>query len=150
MAYVCLDIEDSTTAATLEDWLRADGHTIANTGAQAVITSDALAAISYAQDTPTLITAAASQLRSAIAAMRQGVYGYIFLPLQPGEPELMVRRATGEAAPGSALRPRTLADVEREHIIDVLRYCEGKRSDAARLLGIGRNTLWRKLRQYDP
>lgn len=149
MATVCLDIEDSTTAATLEAWLRADGHSIADAGAQVVITNDALAAISYAQDSPTLVTASAGQLRSAIAAMRQGVHGYIFVPLQPGEPEVMVRRAAGECPQAAGIRPRTLAQAEREHIEEVLRFCGGKRADAARILGIGRNTLWRKLKQYE-
>jgi two-component system response regulator HydG len=44
--------------------------------------------------------------------------------------------------------PRTLADVEREHVLNVLDACGGIQSDAARVLGIGRNTLWRKLRSY--
>jgi len=43
---------------------------------------------------------------------------------------------------------RTLADVEREHVLRVLDACGGSPSDAARILGIGRNTLWRRLRGY--
>jgi DNA-binding NtrC family response regulator len=43
---------------------------------------------------------------------------------------------------------RSLADVEQEHILAVLRACQGIQADAARVLGIGRNTLWRKLRTY--
>lgn len=39
----------------------------------------------------------------------------------------------------------TLANVEREHILRVLDACNGSQSEAARTLGIGRNTLWRKL-----
>ncbi len=39
-----------------------------------------------------------------------------------------------------------LRDMEREHVLRVLRECEGNRSAAARLLGIDRKTLWRKLR----
>ncbi|NMC69243.1 MAG: sigma-54-dependent Fis family transcriptional regulator [Myxococcales bacterium] len=42
--------------------------------------------------------------------------------------------------------PRRLEDVEREHIDRVLRECGGNRSAAARVLGIHRKTLWRKLR----
>jgi two-component system response regulator HydG len=41
---------------------------------------------------------------------------------------------------------RTLAEVEREHVLRVLDACGGSQSDAARVLGIARNTLWRKLR----
>jgi transcriptional regulator of acetoin/glycerol metabolism len=35
---------------------------------------------------------------------------------------------------------------EREHIISVLRLTEGKRVQAARILGISRKTLWKKLK----
>ena len=41
---------------------------------------------------------------------------------------------------------RTLAEVEREHVTAVLADCEGNQSEAARRLGISRNTLVRKLR----
>lgn len=44
---------------------------------------------------------------------------------------------------------RTLAEVEREHILHVLDSCNGSQSEAARALGIARNTLWRKLRAYE-
>ncbi|HET6437412.1 MAG TPA: sigma-54 dependent transcriptional regulator [Anaeromyxobacter sp.] len=43
---------------------------------------------------------------------------------------------------------RTLAHVEQEHVLAVLRACLGVQADAARILGIGRVTLWRKLRAY--
>ncbi len=43
---------------------------------------------------------------------------------------------------------RSLAEVEREHVLRVLDACGGSQADAARVLGIGRNTLWRKLRDY--
>jgi len=47
--------------------------------------------------------------------------------------------------PGEALR--TLEEVEQEHILRVLDACDGSQSEAARVLGIARNTLWRKLRK---
>ncbi|MEM7678024.1 MAG: sigma-54-dependent Fis family transcriptional regulator [Myxococcota bacterium] len=42
----------------------------------------------------------------------------------------------------------TLAEVERRHILAVLERVGGHRSQAAQRLGIGRNTLTRKLKQY--
>ena len=51
------------------------------------------------------------------------------------------------AAP-AATSLRSLVDVERDHIIAVLGACGGSQADAARILGIARNTLWRKLRKY--
>ncbi|MFZ5482501.1 MAG: sigma 54-interacting transcriptional regulator [Myxococcota bacterium] len=48
-------------------------------------------------------------------------------------------------APPTA-RGRTLREVERAYVAEVLASCGGNRSEAARVLGIGRNTLARKLR----
>ncbi|MDO9015813.1 MAG: sigma-54 dependent transcriptional regulator [Deltaproteobacteria bacterium] len=48
-------------------------------------------------------------------------------------------------APGTEAH-KTLAEVEREHILRVLDACGGSQSEAARVLGVARNTLWRKLR----
>lgn len=47
-----------------------------------------------------------------------------------------------------ALDLRSLAEVERDHILRVLDACHGSQTEAAKILGIGRNTLWRKLRGY--
>lgn len=44
---------------------------------------------------------------------------------------------------------RTLESVERSHILDVLAEVGGNRAMAARLLGIDRVSLWRKLRRYE-
>jgi Nif-specific regulatory protein len=55
--------------------------------------------------------------------------------------------AEGGAA-GPSWRPRPLEEVERAHILRTLEAAEGNRSRAAELLGIGRNTLVRKLKQY--
>jgi two-component system, NtrC family, response regulator HydG len=54
------------------------------------------------------------------------------------------------SAPGAAKEegPLALAEVERLHILRVLEKMGGNRKETARALGIGANTLWRKLRQY--
>ena len=41
-----------------------------------------------------------------------------------------------------------LADVERRAILNAVRYTKGDRTVAAALLGIGRTTLYRKLKEY--
>ncbi|MHB8416683.1 MAG: sigma-54 interaction domain-containing protein [Myxococcales bacterium] len=41
---------------------------------------------------------------------------------------------------------RSLAEVEREHVLRVLEACGGRQGEAARILGVGRTTLWRKIR----
>ena len=59
----------------------------------------------------------------------------------PHLPEDLVRP---RPAP-TATKLGTLAEVEREHVLRALEACGGRQTDAARLLGIGRTTLWRKL-----
>ncbi|URK19654.1 sigma-54 dependent transcriptional regulator [Thalassospira sp. GO-4] len=58
---------------------------------------------------------------------------------------------TGNGNDGSitaALVGRTVADVERDLIIDTLKHCFGNRTHAANILGISIRTLRNKLRQY--
>ncbi|MGZ3429632.1 MAG: sigma-54-dependent Fis family transcriptional regulator, partial [Polyangia bacterium] len=54
----------------------------------------------------------------------------------------------GAAGEGGAFRARPLAEVEREHILKTMASVGDNRSRAAELLGIGRNTLLRKLKDY--
>ena len=65
-------------------------------------------------------------------------------------PEELSRKppeTVGSAAPPSDVSTfRSLAEVEREHILRVLDACGGSQAEAARVLGVARNTLWRKLR----
>jgi DNA-binding NtrC family response regulator len=44
--------------------------------------------------------------------------------------------------------PKTLAEMERGHILDVLKLCDGNRVQAAKMLGIDRVSLWRKMKSY--
>jgi DNA-binding NtrC family response regulator len=46
------------------------------------------------------------------------------------------------------LRRRSLADIEREYLLLALKFTEGKKKEAAELLGIDRKTLYRKLEEY--
>jgi transcriptional regulator with PAS, ATPase and Fis domain len=43
---------------------------------------------------------------------------------------------------------RTLADVERNHVLRILNETGGNRSKTAEILGIGNTTLWRKLKKW--
>lgn len=60
-------------------------------------------------------------------------------------PPEIVRRGAPPLLDGPVER---LADVERRHILLALERCGGNRTKAAKALGIGANTLWRKLRAY--
>src|SRR4029077_14653857 len=65
----------------------------------------------------------------------------------PGE--LLGRRITGDAGalPGEAIGLPTLAQIEADHIGEVLRRTAGNKSRAARILGISRQGLIEKLRR---
>jgi DNA-binding NtrC family response regulator len=90
-----------------------------------------------AYDWPGNVRELGNAVRHAAALARGRTIGPEHLPDEVRSPPR--RRAAAE---------RTLAEVEREHVLRVLERCGGSQAEAARVLGIGRNTLWRKLRSY--
>jgi two-component system response regulator HydG len=84
-------------------------------------------------------------IEHAVALARGRVVEREDLPhLQP-----RVQANVGAAASERASTPeRTLAQVEREHILAVLEASGGNKAEAARRLGIGTATLFRRLKQY--
>ncbi len=65
--------------------------------------------------------------------------------IQPAD--LPAELQTGGGSP-SALPAGSLEDMERQHIISVLRQVNGHRGKAATLLGIDPKTLYRKIHGY--
>ena len=65
--------------------------------------------------------------------------------IDPGDLPPEITRPTRE---NTNTAPMTLDELEREHILKRLDECGGNRSEAARQLGISRNTLARKLKSY--
>lgn len=53
-----------------------------------------------------------------------------------------------EATIVNNFEPKTLKELEKEHIINVLNKVNGEHEKACEVLGIGRTTLWRKLKEY--
>jgi transcriptional regulator of acetoin/glycerol metabolism len=51
-------------------------------------------------------------------------------------------------APAATREPGTLEEMERRHIAEVLTHTGGNVSQAARVLGIDRVTLYNKMRKY--
>jgi transcriptional regulator of acetoin/glycerol metabolism len=60
-------------------------------------------------------------------------------------PQRILRNAGNKPGSGNGLC--TLAEMEARHIRRVLEHARGNRSEAARILGIDRATLWRKLKR---
>jgi DNA-binding NtrC family response regulator len=54
----------------------------------------------------------------------------------------------GQEPEAGTLGVMTLADLERQAILDAIRKLRGDKLQAARLLGIGKTTLYRKLKEY--
>ena len=76
------------------------------------------------------------------------------MPSQMQEHRLQMRRgpeprATDTAAGrGAASEVRSIAEMERDAILDALHKLNGDKLSAAKLLGIGKTTLYRKLKEY--
>jgi DNA-binding NtrC family response regulator len=73
--------------------------------------------------------------------------------VQPSDLPVEVRESTALAAPGGPVQTvagetRTMADIERQAILETLSRTGGHRARAADILGIGLRTLQRKLKDY--
>ncbi len=74
------------------------------------------------------------------------------LPTQLQNQELEARRSAGLVAEagedGAGPKLMTLAEMEKQAILSAIRTLNGDKLQAARLLGIGKTTLYRKLKEY--
>lgn len=60
---------------------------------------------------------------------------------------LLVGAVPDNAAPED--EPLRVDEAEREHILRILGSCDGRKQEAARILGINKTTLWRKMKRYN-
>jgi DNA-binding NtrC family response regulator len=72
----------------------------------------------------------------------------ILLTGAPGAPGTSEAQGGADARAATGLVGRTVADVERDLIIDTLKHTLGNRTHAANILGISIRTLRNKLKQY--
>ena len=148
MARIQFHIEAPALRITIKAILTSAGHEEVQTRPEVIIADSAQRALTYIAECPVLVLAAAAEIPEAVRAMEQGVYGYIFLPLQPGEAELMVRRALAQSSGIRFEDPvMSMEEAETQHIRNTMRQCHNNQAETARRLGIGRNTLWRKLKR---
>lgn len=151
MVSVALHIQDLVTRMTAKAMLEAAGHPISTGDAAVIIVDNPRDAVQFVPSGRVLLLTTAAEAAAAVVAMQQGVFGYVLLPFVPGELVLMVQRAAqpaGGTSPAEpAAEPLTLEARELQHIQETLRRCRHNQAEAARQLGIGRNTLWRKLKR---
>ncbi|NIP69585.1 MAG: response regulator [Planctomycetales bacterium] len=95
------------------------------------------------------------QLRNVIESMvvvdHDGVLGLDDLPEELAENFTDLREASGEASSGSSfsgLLGKPLVDVEKLFISETLNLVGGNREEAAKILGIGQRTLYRKIKEF--
>lgn len=110
--------------------------------------------------TPVIIMTGFGSLESAKRAIHLGVVEFLTKPCHLGEIEQALERArrvlveqvaaAAEPVAASAQHPgpRTLAEMERDAILQALARQRGNRSAAAAELGISRRTLYNKLIEY--
>jgi two-component system response regulator RegA len=86
-------------------------------------------------------------IATAVQSVRLGATSYLTKPVDADQILTAFDTAAGGVtAPGGSVQP--LARVEWEHIQRVLADCDGNVSQAARLLGLHRRSLQRKLAKY--
>jgi two-component system, response regulator RegA len=86
---------------------------------------------------------------TAVEALRRGATNYLTKPADADEILAAFARSSDEpAAPTPPLHAMSLDRVEWEHISRVLLECGGNVSEAARLLGLHRRSLQRKLAKF--
>ena len=85
---------------------------------------------------------------TAVEAVRRGALHYLTKPADADEILAAFDRGSATSDPVVPLQPMSLDRVEWEHINRVLVDCGGNISEAARVLGIHRRSLQRKLAKY--
>jgi len=64
-------------------------------------------------------------------------------------PEDVSRESSVEVLGAAKNKKLSLAEIEKEYILQMLEECTGNRKKTAELLGITKATLWRKLKEYN-
>jgi two-component system response regulator RegA len=97
-----------------------------------------------------LVLSGYGSIATAVDAVKRGAAHYVTKPADVDDLLAAFGRPEAPSPPGDAAAPvvPSLARVEWEHIHRVLADCDGNISQAARLLGIHRRSLQRKLAKY--
>jgi two-component system response regulator HydG len=123
-----------------------------NSGAKYVLSDDALRTMSeYAW--PGNVRELENSIERACALCSGPVLRLGDLPTQLQDFHLhayrtVLAREDAKAAAPQSTNVTALADLERQAILDTLRQLKGDKLTTARLLGIGKTTLYRKLKEY--
>ena len=89
-------------------------------------------------------------ISTAMEAVRLGAKDYLIKPTDVDQILAILQREEDVVADDATFESPTLERVEWEHIQRVLLDCGGNISEAARVLGLHRRSLQRKLQKYPP
>ena len=87
-------------------------------------------------------------VRELINAVRHGAVLSAGKDVAPEHLPEELGHAPGSRPPRPSDPPRPLAEVEKAHILSVMDHVDGEVREAARILGLSRTTVWRKLSSY--
>lgn len=112
---------------------------------------DLLVALSQsAPRVPVVALATFPSVKTAVKALRMGATDFIGKPLSPEQLEAVLRGGEDGGADADEGGPPSLGRVESDYIAAILAYTDHNISLSARILGIQRRTLQRKLKKYPP
>jgi DNA-binding NtrC family response regulator len=110
----------------------------------------------HAADLPSALQNFVAQRKSQYLVTAAGAHGFETVTSPAKDDSLPAPRPpqSAAAASGYSSAPVSspvipLTELERRAIMHALDYTKGDRAVAAHLLGIGRTTLYRKLKEYD-
>ncbi|MFI4873763.1 MAG: response regulator transcription factor, partial [Blastopirellula sp. JB062] len=103
-------------------------------------------------ETKAVLLTGYGSISNAVEAIRLGAVNYVTKPADADEILAAFDQKPPEDPSANQIdyQPQSLAEAEWEHIHRVLDDCGGNLSEAARLLGIPRRTLQRKLKKLAP
>ena len=146
------DVREAASGEAAVELARSDPpeHALVDLRMSGISGLDVVAALKES-DPSTLIVVLTGygSIATALEAVRLGATHYLTKPADADEILAAFARGGGGAPPvADDAPPASLARVEWEHINRVLADCGGNVSQAARLLGLHRRSLQRKLSKY--
>lgn len=118
---------------------------VAETGSKVSGISDSARIILAAYDWPGNIRQLRNAIRTMVVMCDKNTLDVKDIP-----PEIhQIRQLTGQVRPAKNLAGVPLNELEKQAIIDTLARCGNNREQAAKLLGIGERTLYRKIKEYN-
>ncbi len=99
---------------------------------------------------PVIVLTGYGSIATATEAIRLGAVDYLTKPADADQIEAALFAARKTEVASEPLEAPSLQRVEWEHLQRVLKDCDNNISQAARVLGIDRRSLQRKLQKYPP